>query len=132
RMYVNKANDDRYELLKTLAWNQILLDLHFCGEQAAQRVTLVDGKRANDTARIRDGLEPLSLTGRQPHFNPPPEGAITSARAECARRYLLLIYFNISTRQGAKNLHGKHSPRQKMYSSWRRPCSRCQLFALSS
>jgi hypothetical protein len=43
----------------------MLFDLHFCGEQAAQRIALVDGKRGNDTARVRDGFEPLALARRQ-------------------------------------------------------------------
>src|SRR6266567_2698070 len=42
------ANDNGFELLK-----------------------LLDRKGANDAARIRDGFEPLSLAGGQPHSNPP-------------------------------------------------------------
>jgi hypothetical protein len=56
-----RANDDGFELLKLLARHGRFLDLHFGGEQGTQRVTLVDGKRGNDTSRVRDGFKPLSL-----------------------------------------------------------------------
>src|SRR5882762_6608295 len=63
-----RANDDGLELLKLLARHGRLFDFQFGGEQAAQRVSLVDGKRGNDTARIRDGFQPLALAWRQLHF----------------------------------------------------------------
>jgi len=56
-----RANDDRFELFELLAWHGTLFDFQFGGKQAAQGVTLVDGKRGNDAARIRDGFQPLSL-----------------------------------------------------------------------
>ena len=76
------ANDDGLELLKALAWNQTLFNFRFSGEQAAQRVPLVDRQRANHTARVRDGFEPLALAWRQSHSHPPPHRAITIEDAE--------------------------------------------------
>ena len=56
-----RANDDGFELFELLAWHGTLLDFQFGREQAAQRVTLVDGKRGNDAARVRDGFKPPAL-----------------------------------------------------------------------
>src|SRR5437879_6323274 len=72
------ANDNGFEFLKLVPWNRTLCNLQFGGEKAAQRVALINRKSANDAARIRDTFEPFSLTGRQPHSNPPLQGAITN------------------------------------------------------
>ena len=45
-----RTNDDGFELFELLAWHGLLFDFQFGGEQAAQRVTLVDGKRGNNAA----------------------------------------------------------------------------------
>jgi hypothetical protein len=71
------ADDNGFELLKLFPWDGVFLDIQFSGEQAAQRVTLVDGKRANNAAGIRDGFESLPLAWRQPHSNPPLQDVIT-------------------------------------------------------
>jgi hypothetical protein len=55
----------------------MFLDFQFGGKQAAQRVTLVDGKRSNDAARIRNGFKSLSLARRQSHSNPPFQEYVT-------------------------------------------------------
>src|SRR5438552_17565167 len=76
------ANDNGFEFLKLVPWNRTLFNLQFGGEETTQRVALVNRKSANDAARIRDTFEPFSLTGRQPHSNPPLQGAITIEYAE--------------------------------------------------
>src|SRR2546422_2058432 len=90
------ANDDGLEILEPLAWNQTLFDFQLSGEQTAQGVTLVDGERSNDAARIRDGFEPLTLAWRQSHSDPPagnhwqPAGFLAEKRGEPASAPLLI------------------------------------------
>src|SRR2546425_9087340 len=98
------ANDDGFEVLKLLAWNQTFFNSQFGGEQAAQRVTLIDRKSANHTARIGDRLEPLSLSRRQSHFNPPFHRAITIEGAEYKGGAFECYISSLRRRRDSKNL----------------------------
>src|SRR5258708_12286405 len=104
------ANDDGFELLKLLARNQTLFNLQFGGEQTVQRVTLVHRERANHTARIRDGFEPLSLAWRQSHAI---LRSITRLRSKMPNQpvdIFLLFYLITSTTSPPINLPLIHSP----------------------
>src|SRR6266851_4766360 len=106
-----RANDHGLELLKLLARHGTLFDFQFGGEQAAQRVTLVDGKRGNDTARIRDGFQPLSLTRRQFHSIPPFQESVT-IELKMLNPKSGTFYCSISSlrrHQGVKNPRGLYS-----------------------
>src|ERR1700694_585349 len=92
-----RANDDGFELLKLLARHGRLFDFQFGGEQAAQRVALVDGKRGNDTARVRNRFEPLSFAPRQRHFNPPLWTCYGRTEAAEPRKPLTSSGYAIST-----------------------------------
>src|SRR6266853_1843550 len=70
------ANDNGFKVFEPLAWHGMFFDFQFGREQTAQGVTLVDGERSNDTARIRDGVEPLTLAQRQLHSDPPAESRV--------------------------------------------------------
>jgi hypothetical protein len=59
------APNKRFEFLKLLARDGTFFYIQLGENQSAQSITLIDGKRANVTARIRDGFEPLALAWRQ-------------------------------------------------------------------
>src|SRR6266478_8835089 len=109
-MWRKHANDEGFELLKLLAWHGRFFDLHFRGEKAAQCLTLVDRKRANDAARIRDGFEPLSLACRQFHFNPPLQGAITIEQTEYTSRYPLRLFHHLNDTKVPQSTWHERSP----------------------
>src|SRR5580692_3308146 len=62
-----RAHDDGFELLKLLAPHGGFFYLQFSGKQTTQCITLVDGKGANDAARIGNRFEPLALAWRKLH-----------------------------------------------------------------
>ena len=65
------AHDDGLEFLQLCARDGMFLYFQLGGEQFSQRIALVDGKRCNDSARIRDGFKPPALAWRQLHSDPP-------------------------------------------------------------
>ena len=55
------AYHDGLEFLKLFARDGMLLHSQLGGEQFSQRIALVDSKRGNDSAGIRDGFKSLAL-----------------------------------------------------------------------
>src|SRR5215472_1726891 len=80
------AHDDGLEFLKLFAWHGMLFYFQLGREQFSQRVALVDGKRGNDSAGVRDGFKSLALAWRQLHCDPPLESYIGSKAFSCEKR----------------------------------------------